>query len=154
MTKITLCLYSLLLPLYLFSQRVEVSESLDLGRESVKVIGQIDTTLYLLRTGFAEYSIQGLGTHLQDSWKKEIRFDSDPIEIISFSVYSSEVNIIYGFFQKGNTIIRLKKLDAFAIEISDTVISSFRQPSLFNHIGVDYSDYKRFSLVYLPSQNK
>ena len=98
MTKITLCLYTLLLPLYLFSQRVEVSESLDLGRESVKVIGQIDTTLYLLRTGFAEYSIQGLGNSLQESWKKEIRFDFEPIEIISYSVYNSEINIIYGFY--------------------------------------------------------
>ena len=154
MTKITLCLYSLLLPLYLFSQRVEVSESLDLGRESVKVIGQIDTTLYLLRSGFSDYSIQGLGNHLQDCWKKEIRFDSDPIEIISFSVYNSEVNIIYGFFQKGNTVIRLKKLDKFAVEISDIQINSFNQPLLFNHIGVDYSDNKRFALVYLPCQNK
>jgi hypothetical protein len=154
MTKITLCLYTLLLPLYLFSQRVEVSESLDLGRESVKVIGQIDTTLYLLRTGFAEYSIQGLGNSLQESWKKEIRFDFEPIEIISYSVYNSEINIIYGYFQKGNTIIRLKKLDEKGFEKSDTLINTFRQPLFFNHIAVDYSDNKRFALVYLPNQRK
>jgi hypothetical protein len=149
---------ALLLLLFLINsataQKIEVSEPIDLGRESkYRLVGQFDSTILFLREGFNQWQIQALGQSLQVLWKKELSFPKNQIEILSVLNDNSHFNIIYGFHQKGKTELRIKKLGVDAVELADTTIYTFSNDISFRDLEISLSENKQKILIYAVMQD-
>lgn len=117
----------LLLPAYIFSQTVTVSEPLSMrSDQSYEVIGKMKDRFLLYRdkTNNA-HEIQAFRENLQLSWRKELTFDKKRTEVVGIVPDKDYFSIIYRFKNKGKTILKVNRYDAGANLKDSTTIYNY-----------------------------
>ena len=133
----------------LFTQKIEISEQIDLAKEiEYSLVASFDTTVLLLEEGRARHHVRAFGLSLNQLWRKEIKYPKNNIATLEVFAESDKITIVYAMHFRGRTEIRVKRLKPDAQELDDFTIATFMANIPYNFFTVELSENKKQLLVY------
>lgn len=134
-------------------QQLLLSESIEIPNGTdYQLIGRYKEQVLLYRKNGCKMSIQSFGDKdLKEKWIKTIELDNNNTTSIVVIPDMDCFFVLYCYYKKNQTHIRLKKLNTEAEEISDIEIGVFEEPCYLKKDNVVFSEDKSHFLIYLNS---
>ncbi|MEZ5040808.1 MAG: hypothetical protein R2828_12965 [Saprospiraceae bacterium] len=113
--KRTISFIYLLLPLWVFAQKIIVSEDMPLRSDlSYEIIGELKEQMLLFKNQTTDFEVQAFNKYLKETWTKELDFEKKTIKVLGITSNKEDFTLFYTFRKKGKTILKANKYDAGA----------------------------------------
>jgi hypothetical protein len=123
---ITFCLSLLLINNSVYSQKILMSDPIDINNTTnYTLIGHFQNHVLLYRETESKYTIQSFDTKLEEDWSRTIAFNKKNITTIRIIAHEDSFSLLYYFHKIGITFIHIKKFNLQGEETADFEIGRF-----------------------------
>jgi hypothetical protein len=110
----------------LYGQTITVSEEIYLKNDfAYDILGRMNDNLILFRDKVNKYQVQAYDESLRFRWERPIDFEKNRLDIIAVVAQDEVFDIVYGYREKGDYIIRHRRYDGTASLVDSNTIAKF-----------------------------
>ncbi len=142
-------LFLLQAPLFLFAQKITVSEPIVLRSDiAYELIGDLGGNTLVFRDKGTSFEVVAFNQQLKESWSKDIELDNRQPKIIGLVAGKAHFTIVYQFREKSHTIIKAHKYGPGANLLDSVSLADLGY--MFYNPGFEFvrSDDRSKGLVY------
>ena len=141
-------------PIFLFSQKIMVSEDLPLRNDiAYELIGEMKGHMLLFRDQSTEFEVQAFDENMRLSWSKPVELDRKQPKVLGLASQNDRFTLLYRTRKKGDTILKAHKYDGAANMVDSVTIKNygylFHTP---NYETIRSEDDSKLMVYYIEKQ--
>lgn len=147
--KKVFCFICGILPIFLFSQTVTVSEKISVRDGcNYELIGKMKGHFLLFLQCGEETAIHAFDDSMKTKWKKELKFDRKKVKVLELISNKESFDLIYAYKKKGKHRVKIQRYNPGANLIDSLTIKTYKARFYPPKLRVIYSENREKILLY------